>query len=71
MFEIRYHDNPGVVHRFASRDAAVEALLDAAEAWDLDVHLHPGAYTDSACSTLFPRGGDMFLDAVAVLRQRF
>jgi hypothetical protein len=52
------------------REVAEHCLRAFAEGAGLDVHLHPAsaAYSDSSCSTAYTKGGDPFLDAVAVLR---
>ncbi len=53
---------------FPDRASAELALLCFAEIANLDVHMHPGEYSDSALSTAYIKGGDYFLQAVASVR---
>lgn len=58
--------------RIESREVAEECLRQFALGAGLDVHIHPADYTSQlSVSTAFPKGGDMFYDAVAVLRPVF
>jgi hypothetical protein len=73
VYELRIHADYALVGPsvLRGREYAEECLRQFAKGAGLDLHIHPTAYSDSAVSTAFTRGGDAFLDAVASLRRRF
>ncbi len=55
--------------RYATVLAGHVALGQFAERQKLDVHVHEGGWDGTTCSSAFTKGGDMWLDAQAVLRR--